>query len=152
MSSRNNTFISSTQEDASSSSRLRGHRRSATKVTQARAKAQRAKINQEAQQRHQQEPQPEAHGQEEQSPPRISQARRRATMTVERAIGDYLDDHIGGNHSEKTVEWHRTALGLLQAYLEKGRELTLVAEIDAPDITHEMRNEMSLESQTDKER
>ncbi len=56
-------------------------------------------------------------------------------MTVQRAIDDYLDDHIGGNHSEKTLEWHRTALGLLQVYLEKGRDITLVNEVDAPDIT-----------------
>jgi site-specific recombinase XerD len=56
-------------------------------------------------------------------------------MTVERAIADYLDDHVGGNHSEKTLEWHRTALGLLQRYLQEGRNITLVGEIDAPDIT-----------------
>lgn len=131
MRSRNNPFISSTQEQATSS-RLRGHRRSGTPVTQARANAQRMKIEQQEQQR----PQLERVSEREQpGTPETRQPRRRANMTIERAIGEYLDDHIGGNHSEKTVEWHRTALGLLQAYLETGRQLTQVTEIDAPDIT-----------------
>lgn len=109
-------------------------RRTST-VTQARAKAQRAKIDQEAQLRQQQEALLEEEQREEEIHPQTSQERRRARMTVKRAIDDYLDDHIGGNHSEKTVEWHRTALGLLQAYLAASREITLVGEIDAPDIT-----------------
>lgn len=135
MSSRNHPFISSTQQDASSSSRLRGHRRSVVNVTQARAKAQRAKVDQEEQQRHQQDILSEDEKHEAYALTKTQQTRRRKNMTMERAIGEYLDDHIGGNHSEKTVEWHRTALGLLQAYLEAGRNLTLVTDIDAPDIT-----------------
>ncbi len=134
MHSQNNPFISSRQEQASSS-RLRGHRRSATNVTQARAKAQRTRIDQEEQQRRRQDILFEDEEHEAQALTKTQQTRRRKNMTMERAIGEYLDDHIGGNHSEKTVEWHRTALGLLQTYLEKGRELTLVAEVDAPDIT-----------------
>lgn len=61
-------------------------------------------------------------------------AKRRAQMTVERAIADYLLDHEGGNASLKTVQWHQTALGLLRRFLEEEREITLVGEIDAPDI------------------
>ena len=104
-------------------------------MTQARAKAQRARRDQEEQGRQQQEVMHEQERKEEETIPQTLQARRRANRTVERAIDAYLDDHIGGNHSDKTLEWHRTALGLFQAYLEKGREITLVGEIDAPDIT-----------------
>jgi site-specific recombinase XerD len=56
-------------------------------------------------------------------------------MTIARAIEDYLQDHAGGNSSPKTLEWHGTALGLMQTYLEKVRGITLVSEIDAPDIS-----------------
>ena len=48
-------------------------------------------------------------------------AHSRASMTLTQAIEDYLLDHEGGNHSPKTLEWHRTALGLLQTYLEQER-------------------------------
>src|SRR5260370_6960523 len=58
----------------------------------------------------------------------------RASITLIQAIEDYVLDHEGGNHSLKTVEWHRTALGLLQTYLAQERNITLVAEIDAPDL------------------
>lgn len=40
-------------------------------------------------------------------------AHRQGSLTLIQAIEDYLLDHEGGNHSPKTVEWHRTALGLL---------------------------------------
>ncbi len=63
------------------------------------------------------------------------QAKRRASTTIARAIDDYLQDHEGGNHSEKTVEWHRTALGLMRSYLEQERGIALVTEVDAPDIS-----------------
>ncbi|GCE15145.1 hypothetical protein [Tengunoibacter tsumagoiensis] len=55
-------------------------------------------------------------------------------MSLERAIQDYLDDHEGGNHSEKTIEWHATALGLLRGFLE-GRGILRVIDVDAPDIS-----------------
>ena len=40
------------------------------------------------------------------------------TMTVKRALEGYIEDQIGGNRSKKTIEWHRTALGLFTTYLE----------------------------------
>jgi site-specific recombinase XerD len=61
-------------------------------------------------------------------------SKRRASTTMERAIADYLLDHEGGNSSQKTLQWHQTALGLLRSFLEKEREITLVGEVDAPDI------------------
>jgi len=36
-------------------------------------------------------------------------------------IEAYIQDHIGGNRSNKTVEWHRTALGLLRSFLRQTR-------------------------------
>ena len=54
-------------------------------------------------------------------------ANRRATTTIERAIEDYLSDHEGGNHSKKTLEWHHTALGLLQNLLPRN-EISLLSE------------------------
>jgi site-specific recombinase XerD len=59
---------------------------------------------------------------------------RRANTTIARAIEDYLLDHEGGNHSAKTLEWHRTALGLMRTFFVEERGITLVGEIDAPDI------------------
>jgi len=62
-------------------------------------------------------------------------ANRRASMTIERAIGDYLLDHEGGNRSKKTIEWHSTALRFLREFLAQERGITLVGEVDAPDLT-----------------
>ena len=56
-------------------------------------------------------------------------------MTLTRAIDNYLQDHEGGNHSKKTLEWHHTALTLLQTFLEEERGITLVGEMDASDIS-----------------
>jgi integrase/recombinase XerD len=60
---------------------------------------------------------------------------RRATIRLERAIGDYLLDHEGGNRSAKTIEWHRTALSFLREFLIQERGKTLVEEIEASDLT-----------------
>ena len=51
------------------------------------------------------------------------------------AIDDSLHDHDGGNHSAKTLEWHRTALGFLRTFLKEKRSITLIGEVDAPDIS-----------------
>ena len=53
MSTRKPASMSDFQQSAIVATPSPGHRRPVTKVTQARAKAQRAKIDQEAQQRHQ---------------------------------------------------------------------------------------------------
>jgi integrase/recombinase XerD len=57
------------------------------------------------------------------------------TTTVSRAIEAFLQDQIGGNRSQKTIEWHQTALGLFSAYLTEHEQITLVADIDAMHIT-----------------
>ena len=56
-------------------------------------------------------------------------------LSMSDAIEVYLQDHKGGNHSPKTVEWHATALGLLQRYLEEKQATTLIKDIDASAIS-----------------
>lgn len=108
-------------------------------VTGARAAAQRAKLETQAQARH-----TAAEQKSSQAPSKNSSsskrgqkkliANRRANTTLERAIEDYLLDHEGGNSSPKTLQWHKTSLGFLRDFLEQEREITLVGEVDAPDI------------------
>jgi len=106
-------------------------------VAEARAVAQRAKLDAQTEARQQQAvsttPAPKP------SRGKIRQedllTKRRTATTVERAIADFLDDHEGGNHSAKTLEWHRTALGFFRRFLVEERAITLVGEIDAPDIS-----------------
>ena len=110
-------------------------RKPSENVTEARAVAQRAKLDAQAEQRRLAAEQAaaarEAKGKHKQE--RLL-ANRRARTTMERAIADYLLDHEGGNSSDKTLQWHRTALGLLRSFLEEERGITLVGEVDAPDI------------------
>ncbi len=105
-------------------------------VTEARAAAQRAKLDTQAQRRRATEETAtkakQAAGKDKQA---MLLSKRRASTTIERAIADYLLDHEGGNSSQKTLQWHQTALGLLRSFLEEERGITLVGEVDAPDIT-----------------
>jgi site-specific recombinase XerD len=104
-------------------------------VTGARAQAQRAKLETQKQERIQQNsaltPKQKTKGKRTQ---RNLRTQPQAT-TITRAIEDYLQDHEGGNHSAKTLEWHQTALGLMQAYLEQECEITLIGQIEASDIS-----------------
>jgi integrase/recombinase XerD len=131
MVSRNTTQSpSSTNENLSvpEPSPSRGRSRGGKGVTQARARAQRTKLDGQAH-----EKQELAHSPAEEKP-HVS-AKNRKNVTVARAIQEYIDDHEGGNHSDKTIEWHQTALGLLQTYLQHEREITIITGIDAPDIS-----------------
>ena len=111
----------------------RGSKRG-TPVTEARARAQRAKLDAQAEARHEQEEQAEA-----QRSPRNKKAARQELQarrrTIETQIEAYMQDHIGGNHSDKTLEWHRTALGLLQRFLQEELDVTAVDQIEADDIS-----------------
>src|SRR5579859_1292491 len=88
------------------------------KVTEARAIAQRGKLDAQVLARRQQDasknsmPKP-SRGRKGQEDPL---SKRRSATTVERAVADFLDDQEGGNHSAKTLEWHRTALGLFSRF------------------------------------
>ena len=98
------------------------------RVTESRSIARRARLDAEAEAR------------EQGSAPSAARAggrsaNRRANATIARAIDDYLLDHEGGNHSPKTLEWHRTALGLMRTYFEKERGIRQVGEVEAADIT-----------------
>jgi len=110
-----------------------GRATSSRKVTVARANAQRAKLDAQAQARQ--------HTAEDTARARPSPAKRergqpgkRRAATIERAVADYLLDHAGGNHSAKTLEWHHTALTLMRTYLEDECRITLVEDIDASEL------------------
>ncbi len=112
----------------------RQRKKASRRVTDARAVVQRAKLDAQAEAREQ----PATNGAAKQRGGKPTQQRlqatRRANTTIARAIEDYLLDHEGGNHSAKTLEWHRTALGQMRAYFEEERGIPLVGEIDAADI------------------
>jgi len=88
-------------------------KRGSKQVMEARAQAMRAKLDTQKQECVQQNvaSNPKAKGKGTQ---RDMQAKRRAATTIARAIEDYLEDHDGGNHSDKTLEWHRIS----RTYLE----------------------------------
>src|SRR5258708_39582903 len=104
-------------------------------VTDARARAQRAKLDLQEEQRHlrSQPPSrsPRPIGKRD---PQKGLARRRANATIADALEDFIADHEGCNHSPKTIQWHRNALTLLCHFVAAERTITLVAEVDAPDI------------------
>ncbi len=106
-------------ERSSSSAPRRKARKRPPDVTEARSRAQRSKLETQAKARLRQAPLSEVP--QEHSPQTSLQARRRAATTVTCLIDDYLQDHEGGNHSKKTLEWHHTALNLLQTFLEEER-------------------------------
>jgi integrase/recombinase XerD len=104
-----------------------------SRVTEARAKAQRARLDVQAKTHQQDEqdaglPQP----QHKKTARQEVQAQRRLIATL---IEAYLQDHIGGNHSEKTIEWHRTALGLMRLFLEEELGITQIDEVEADNIS-----------------
>src|SRR5258708_1945948 len=105
-----------------------------SRVTEARAKAQRAKMDDHAQINHLQEEQEALAGQTQhkQTARQEMQAKRRSSSIL---IDAYIQDHIGGNSSEKTIEWHRTALGLLRLFLEEELDITQIDEVEADDIS-----------------
>jgi site-specific recombinase XerD len=105
-----------------------------SRVTQARAKAQRAKLDMLAEARHGQEEQEAVICQtpNKKTARQEGQAKRRIIATL---IEAYIQDHIGGNHSEKTLEWHRTALGLMRLYFEVELDITQIDEVEADDIS-----------------
>jgi site-specific recombinase XerD len=131
MVSRHTQSPSSTNENMSvpEPSSSRGRSRGGKGVTQARASAQRTKLDVQAH-----EKQEAVHSPAEEKH-QAGQTKNRKNVTVARAIQDYIDDHEGGNHSDKTIEWHQTALGFLQTYLQHEREITVITGIDAPDIS-----------------
>jgi hypothetical protein len=106
------------------------------RITEARARAQRAKLDLLDEYPRQGNEQPTRQSQPKKKPtPKDLATRRRARTTVTVAMENYLADHEGGNASVKTLEWHRNALTQLSQFLATERNITLVCEIDAPDIS-----------------
>jgi site-specific recombinase XerD len=105
-------------------------------VAEARARVQRAKLDLQEDQLHLRTQPPSRSPRS--TGKRGSQdvlTRRRASTTMVYAMEDFIADHEGGNHSPKTIQWHRNALTLLCHFLEQERHITLVGEVDAPDIS-----------------
>jgi hypothetical protein len=113
--------------------------KSSSRVTEARAAAQRDKLDAQAEERRKsaasKKPDPKPSRSRKGKGQQDLLSRRRSATTLERAIADFLADQEGGNHSPKTLEWHRTALGFFQQFLHDERAITLGGEIDAPDIS-----------------
>jgi len=107
--------------------------KSSRKVTEARASAQRTKLDSQAEERRR-TADDAARAKPSAGKLEGGQSGSRRAATIERAIADYLLDHAGGNHSAKTLEWHHTALGLMRAYLEEECKITLVEDIDAREL------------------
>src|SRR5579872_5405380 len=103
-------------------------RKKGSRVTQARAQAQRAKLDAQAQTRHQHQEEQEAVTRQTQHRKTVRQEMQATRRVIATLIEAYLQDHIGGNSSEKTLEWHRTALGLLRLFLEEELDTTLIDE------------------------
>lgn len=104
-------------------------------VTQARARAQRAKLDAQAQNQHQRQEEQEAVARQTQRKKTVRQEMQANRRLIAPLIEAYLQDHIGGNSSGKTIEWHRTALGLLRLFLEEELDITQIEDIEADDIS-----------------
>ena len=105
------------------------HQSRTHQVTAARARAQRTKLDAQTQARKTPSQSRKKKTHED------AQGRNQTSTSIADAIGAYLQDHTGGNHSHKTLEWHATALGLLRRYLEEERAMTTVEEVDARSIS-----------------
>ncbi|HZR42525.1 MAG TPA: phage integrase SAM-like domain-containing protein [Ktedonobacteraceae bacterium] len=54
---------------------------------------------------------------------------RRTKIIIERAIGDYLQEQKRRKRQPKTLEWHQTALGLFQQYLQRSHQCLFIDQI-----------------------
>jgi integrase/recombinase XerD len=111
-----------------STSQIPTHLRHTQDVTATRTRAQRAKRDEQTQAR-------TTTLQSRKKSREDARERKQTSTSIANAIDEYLQDHTGGNHSHKTLEWHATALGLLRRYLEEERVMTTVEEVDAQAIS-----------------
>ena len=110
-------------------------KRKGSRVTEERAKAQRAKLDAQAEVRqplHEDKQERVRQTQSKKTARQELQANRRLLETL---IDAYIQDHIGGNHSDKTLEWHQTALGLMRRFLQEEVEITQIDDVEADDIS-----------------
>ncbi|HYU71130.1 MAG TPA: tyrosine-type recombinase/integrase [Ktedonobacteraceae bacterium] len=128
----NNNSVAANAQTSKKAIRRAGKKGS--RVTEERAKAQRAKLDTQAEARHAQEEQ-EAVTQKTQNKKTGRQEGQTKRRLIETLIEAYLQDHIGGNHSDKTVEWHRTALGFMHLFFKEELDITQIDEVEADDIS-----------------
>jgi hypothetical protein len=102
-------------------------------VTDARAAAQRAKIEAEREAGFADLAQPVSVSPKKTARP--APERSRQGMSLAGAIDAFIQDHIGGNHSPKTLEWHQTSLGLFASFLQQEGPLRSVRDIEPTHIT-----------------
>jgi site-specific recombinase XerD len=105
-----------------------------SRVTEERAKAQRARLDAQTEARSVQDEQ-EAVARQTRNKKTVRQEMQATRRLVATLIEAYIQDHIGGNSSEKTLEWHRTALGLLRLFLQEELDITRIGEVEADDIS-----------------
>src|ERR1051326_5692494 len=106
-----------------------------SRVTEARAQAQRAKLDAQVPMNLRQDEKNAGTLQHQHKKTGRQQEVRAKPCLIETLIEAYLQDHIGVNSSKKTLEWHRTALGLMQHFFKEELDITQIAEVDAPDIS-----------------
>jgi len=109
-------------------------RKKGSPVTEERAKAQRAKLDAQAEARQKEEEQ-EATARTAQNKKTARQEIQAKRRMIETLIEAYIQDHIGGNHSAKTLEWHQTALGLLRLFLQEESDILLIDDVESDDIS-----------------
>jgi site-specific recombinase XerD len=66
-------------------------------------------------------------------PTKASSARARRAKTIANLVNEYLIVHQSEGHSPKTLEWHRTALGLLVQFLDT-HEITDPHELETSHL------------------
>ncbi|HLZ57010.1 MAG TPA: hypothetical protein VKR06_08695 [Ktedonosporobacter sp.] len=119
------------RSDAAPNGRPRGSSRPKP-VTEARAAAQREKVErQRAARLERSEP-------KERQPTSLTRSSKKGSQgtTINWALDAYIQDQVGVNRSKKTIEWHRTALGLFATFLDSQEQIRLITEIDALHITN----------------
>ena len=80
------------------------------RITETRAAAQRAKLDEQAEDRRATSETTKTRRTGGKKVQRNPLARRRASTTIERAIADYLADHERGNSSPQTLQWYADAV------------------------------------------
>jgi site-specific recombinase XerD len=103
-------------------------------VANARANAQRTKLDLDLEREEREQTAPSKPTSPKKTVRSLSSSKRQS-ISIASAIETYIQDHVGGNHSPKTVEWHQTALNLFATFLEQEEGLTAVREIEAGHIT-----------------
>jgi len=127
---KNGSFPSESEKRKPSGSRAN---KGTASVTEARARAQRIKLDAQAEARQTEEEQAVVGETPKRKTARQDLQARRRTLAA--LIDEYVQDHEGGNHSAKTVEWHQTALGFMRTYFEEVLEITQIDDVEGADIS-----------------